>query len=134
MDRIDELLCDWYEYQLGYTPDLDYGGADPACRDFRISRQWMDFDDLNEEVERNLKASVGKIIEPMVQALDTRSRLAINTAVRNFLSGSATWVNPRYPQTQDEDYARAKAILCPKMVAAGLAEKRACLQLKEVAA
>jgi len=132
MDRIDEILCDAYEYQQAYTPNLDYGGADPACRDFRISRQWMDFDDLNEEVERNLKAATGKIVEPMLQALDTRSRLAVNTAVRNFLSGSAVWVNPRYPQTQDEDYARAKAILCPKMVAAGLLDKSACKPLANV--
>jgi hypothetical protein len=132
MDRIDELLCDWYEYQAGYTPDLDYGGADPACRDFRISRQWMDFDDLNDEVERNLKAAVGKIIEPMIHKLDTRYRLAINTAVRNFLSGSAVWVNPRHAQTQDEDYERAKAILCPKLVAAGLVERSACKPLEAV--
>lgn len=127
MDRIDEILCDWYEYQMGYTPDLDYGGADPACRDFRISRQWMDYDDLNEEVERNLKAAVGKIVEPMVLALDIRSRLAVNTAVRNLLSGCVVWRNPRYPDTQDVDYARAKAMLCPKLVAAGLVEKRMCL-------
>jgi len=126
MDRIDELLLDWYSWQEGYTPNLDYGGADPACRDFRISRQWMDYDDLDAEVERNLKAAVGKIIEPMVQKLDTRYRLAINTAMRNFLSGSAVWVNPRYPQTQEQDYARAKAILCPQMVLAGLIEKSAC--------
>lgn len=123
MDRIDELLLDHYEWQSSYTPNLDYGGADPACRDFRISRQWMDYDDLDAEVERNLKEAVGKVIEPMVHKLDTRYRLAINTAMRNFLSGAAVWINPRYPQTQDEDYARAKAILCPQMVLAGLLEK-----------
>jgi len=132
MDQIDELLLDWYSYQSEYTPNLDYGGADPACRDFRISRQWMDYDDLDAEVERNLKAAVGKVIEPMIHKLDTRYRLAINTAMRNFLSGSAVWVNPRYPQTQEEDYARAKAILCPKLVSAGLLEKTACKPLELV--
>lgn len=126
MDRIDELLLDWYSYQQGYSPNLDYGGAEPACRDFRISRQWMDYDDLNAEVEWNLKSATGKILEPMVQKLDTRHRLAVNTAMRNFISGSAVWINPRYPQTQDEDYEQAKTILCPQMVAAGLLDKSAC--------
>lgn len=126
MDAIDQVLLDWYEYQLGYSPNLDYGSAEPACRDFRISRQWMDYDDLNAEVEWNLKAATGKIVEPLVQALDTRHRLAINTAMRNFLSGSAVWVNPRYPQTQEEDYDRAKAILCPQLVGASLIPKETC--------
>jgi hypothetical protein len=128
MDRIDELLLDWYDYQRGYTPNLDYGGADPACRDFRISRQWMDYDDLNAEVEANQKAYVGKLIEPMILKLDMRSRLAINTAMRNFGAGASVWVNPRHAETQDEDYERAKAILCPQMVAAGLVEKRECIR------
>lgn len=126
MDRIDELLLDWYSWQAGYTPDLDYGGADPACRDFRISRQWMDYDDLNEEVEQNLRAAVGKVIEPMIMKLDMRSRLAINTAMRNFGAGATVWVNPRHSDTQDEDYANAKDILCPHMVDAGLIEKGTC--------
>jgi hypothetical protein len=127
MDRIDELLLQWYEWQAGYTPNLDYGGADPACRDFRISRQWMDYDDLDAEVEMNLRASVGKVIEPMILKLDMRSRLAINTAMRNFGAGASVWVNPRHAETQDADYERAKAILCPMMVLAGLVEKRECM-------
>jgi len=126
MDRIDELLLDWHDWQAAYTPDLDYGGADPACRDFRISRQWMDYDDLNAEVEANQKAYVGKLIEPMILKLDMRSRLAINTAMRNFGAGFTVWVNPRHADTQTEDYARAKGILCPQMVAVGLLEKSAC--------
>jgi hypothetical protein len=128
MDKLDELLCDWYEFSQSYSPALDYGRADPACRDFRISRQWMDFDDLDAEVEANIKAGIGRVLEPMILALEMRERLAVNTAVRNFLSGSVVWVNPRYPQTQEIDYARAKAILCPKVVAAGLMDKRECTQ------
>jgi hypothetical protein len=126
MDKIDELLLDWYEWSRGYGLPLGYGKAEPACRDFRISRQWMDYDDLNAEVEYNLKESVGKVLEPMIHKLDVRSRLAINTAMSNFYSGSKVWVNPRYPETQDEDYARAKAILCPQMVSAGLIERTLC--------
>lgn len=127
MDRIDELLFAWYEWQSSYTPALDYGGADPACRNFRASRQWMDYDELNEEVEANQRAYVGKIIEPMILKLDMRSRLAINTAMRNFGAGASVWLNPRHADTQDADYARAKTILRPQMVAAGLIEKAMCL-------
>jgi hypothetical protein len=126
MDRVDELLYDWYTWQDSYTPLLDYGGAEPACRDFRISRQWMDYDDLNDEVEANQRSYVGKLVEPMVQKLDMRSRLAINTAMRNFGAGVTVWINPRHADTQDADYARAKAILYPQLVAAGLLERSAC--------
>lgn len=126
MDAIDQVLLDAYEWQQDYRPGLDYGKSEPACRDFRISRQWMDYDDLNAEVEWNLKAATGKIVEPLIQALDMRHRLAINTAMRNFINGSQVWINPRYPETQEEDYARAKAILCPQLVAANLIDKETC--------
>jgi hypothetical protein len=86
----------------------------------------MDYDDLNDEVEWNLKEATGKLIEPLIQKLDMRSRLAINTAMRNFGAGASVWVNPRHADTQDEDYARAKAILCPQLVAIGLLEKGTC--------
>lgn len=132
MDAIDDLLVQWYEWEFEYTPKLSYGSAEPACRGFRTSRQWMDYDDLNEEVERSLRAATGKIVEPMIQKLDTRHRLAVNTAMRNFLSGSEVWVNPRFPETQEVDYARAKRILCPQMVAAGILERNACKVLETV--
>jgi len=126
MDKIDELLLDWYEWNEAYTPPLDYGKAEPACRDFRISRQWMDYDDLNAEVEWNLKAAIGKVVDPMVQKLNLRARMAINVAMMNFQAGFSVWGNPRYPDAQPEDYERAKAILCPQMVAAGLIEREWC--------
>jgi hypothetical protein len=126
MDRIDELLLDWFEWNQNYSPALGYGKAEPACRDFRISRQWMDYDDLNAEVEWNIKESVGKVIEPLIHALETRYRVAINTAMRNFQSEYAVWTNPRYPDAQADDYSQAKAILCPKLVALGMIDKNSC--------
>lgn len=126
MDKIDEVLLQWYEWSSSYAPGTGYGRCDPACRDFRISRQWMDYDDLNEEVEWNLKASTGKAVEPLIHKLETRYRLAINSAMRNFQAGYAVWSNPRYPDTQAEDYAQAKAILCPKLAALGLIDKNSC--------
>jgi hypothetical protein len=132
MDKIDELLLDWFEWSQAYSPALDYGKAEPACRDFRISRQWMDYDDLNEEVERNLKASVGKLVEPLVHRLDLRARVAVNTACRNFASGAQVWSSIRIAGDQETEYARAKAILCPMMVDAGLIERTACKPLESV--
>lgn len=127
MDRIDEILLQWYSWSNSYQPVRGYGKCDPACRMFQISRQWMDYDDLDHEVERNLKAAIGRTVEPFILELDIRYRLAINTAMRNFEAGADIWVNPRHPDTQEEDYQCAKDILCPKLANAGLVEKRACI-------
>jgi hypothetical protein len=125
MDRIDELLLDWYTHSQSYTPALGYGRADPACREFRTSRQWMDFDDLDAEVERNRQAGVAKTVEPMVMKLDLRGRMAVNTMCRNFAAGSQVWSTVRV-ENLEQEYERAKAILCPMMVAEGLIDKTAC--------
>lgn len=121
MDKIDEILLDWFEYNQSYEPALSYGRADPACRDFRISRQWMDFDDLNAEVEWNIKSGIGKIVDPIVQKLETRYRIAINNSMRNFQLGYSVWSG------DVGDYEKAKEILCPQFVSAGLIEKSACI-------
>jgi len=128
MDRVDELLLDWYEWSQGYNPGVDYQGFDSSTSQFRSSRQWMDYDDLDAEVEWSLKKSVGKTLEPMIQKLDLRSRVAINTMMRNFQIGVQVWSNPRLGNWVDleTEYKRAKAILCPQMVAAGLIERDAC--------
>ena len=126
MDRIDELLLDWYEWSQGYNPGVDYSGWDSTCAQFRTSRQWMDYEDLDAEVEWQRKKAVGKLVEPMIQKLDLRARVAVNTACRNFSSGAAVWSSVRVAGDKDAEYARAKAILCPMMVAVGLVEKNTC--------
>lgn len=125
MDAIDELLLDWFEWSQGYNPGTDYAAFDSTCAQFRTSRQWMDFEDLDAEVEWQRKKAIGKTVEPMVQKLDLRARIAVNTACRNFASGAWVWSNIRVGDQEDE-YARAKAILCPMLVSAGLVEKSTC--------
>lgn len=125
MDRIDELLLDWYEWSQGFNPGTDYSGWDSTCAQFRTSRQWMDYDDLDAEVEWQRKKAVGKVVEPMVLKLDLRARVAVNTECRNMSDGSAVWSSIRISD-QAVEYARAKALLCPMMVAAGLVERDAC--------
>jgi hypothetical protein len=125
MDRIDELLLDWFEWSLGYNPGTGYSAFDSTCAQFRTSRQWMDYEDLDAEVEWQRKKAVGKVVEPMVMKLDLRARMAVNTVMRNFSDGSKVWSNARVGNQEDE-YARAKSILCPMMVAAGLVDRSEC--------
>lgn len=127
MDKIDELLLDWFEWSLGYNLGTDYSAFDSTCAQFRTSRQWMDFEDLDAEVEWQRKKSIGKIVEPMVMKLDLRARMAVNAACRNFSDGANVWSTIRLSETeQDREYARAKSILCPMMVAAGIVDKNEC--------
>ncbi|CAB3681556.1 hypothetical protein R8871_02539 [Paraburkholderia graminis C4D1M] len=120
VDAIDRLLLDWHEWQLGYEPVRGYPSDAVFGEAFQSSRQWMDIDDLNEEVEMRLRENVGRAIDPLVIALDVRLRIAVSTAVRNLYAGTSAWVNPRWPATQDADYARAKATLAPPLLSHGL--------------
>lgn len=123
MDAIDELLLDWHEWQLGYEPVRGYPPDAGFGEAYQSSRQWMDIDDLNEEVELRLRESLGRAIDPLVMALDLRLRIAVSTAVRNLYAGTAVWINPRWPDTQDADYARAKFALAPALRSRGLIER-----------
>ncbi|WP_321941664.1 hypothetical protein [Paraburkholderia tropica] len=123
MDRIDELLLDWHEWQLGYEPVRGYPPDAGFGQSFRSSRQWMDLDELNEEVELKLREHVGRIIDPLVMELDVRFRIAVATAVRNLYAGSIVWANPRWPDTQEDDYLRAKAALGPALLSRGLLQR-----------
>ncbi|MBB2928380.1 hypothetical protein [Paraburkholderia silvatlantica] len=132
MDRIDELLLDWYEWSQGYNPGTDYQAFDSTCAHFRSSRQWLEHDDIDAEIEWSRKKSVGKVIEPMIQKLDLRARVAVNTAMRNFSAGASVWSSVRVDAV-DVEYLRAKRVLCPMLVAVGLLDKKACQSVLVVA-
>jgi hypothetical protein len=123
MDAIDRLLLDWHEWNLGWEPVPGYP-RDAGFDGFRSSRQWMDLDDLNEEVDRRIIEAHARVIDPLVLALDVRLRLAVNTAVRNLAAGTVVWHNPRWPETQDADYLRAKDVLAPIMIMRGLLDPK----------
>ncbi|MEX3690807.1 hypothetical protein AB3X91_11820 [Paraburkholderia sp. BR14263] len=120
IDEIDAVLIDWYEWSEGYAPALGYGRADATCRGFKISRQWMEYDDLSSAVDGQLRASTGKAVEPIVLGLALHHRIAVTTAVRNFIAGGVVFRNPRSPETQDADYADAKRAMMPALVVKGL--------------
>lgn len=120
MDAIDDLLLQWYEWSRGYKPALDYDRAAASCRDFRISNQWMDYDELSAIVDHQLRAATGEAVDPLIQRLSLAHRVAVMTACRNFVAGSLVFRNPRNPDTQDADYAEAKRLIRPALIAKGL--------------
>nr|WP_284507126.1 hypothetical protein [Caballeronia sp. ATUFL_M2_KS44] len=124
-DEIDAVLTEWYEWSQAYEPALGYGRADATCRDFKISNQWMDYDQLNDVVDHQLRAATGQAVDPIIQKLSLPHRVAVMTAVRNFVAGAVVFQNPRSPATQDHDYAAAKALMRPALLAKGLLSARA---------
>ncbi|CAM2142650.1 conserved protein of unknown function [Pararobbsia alpina] len=127
VDRIDDLLFDWYIWSQGYNPGVDYQAFDSSCAQSRTSRQWMDYDEIDAEVEWAIKKGIGKLLDPMIQKLHLPARVAINTAMRNFEAGVEVWSSMRLHGVDlAAEYAQAKAILCPQLVAAGLLTQDAC--------
>lgn len=119
-DEIDAVLTEWYEWSQAYEPALGHGRASASCRDFKISDQWMDYDDLSDTVDRQLRAATGEAVDPLIQNLSLVHRVAVTTAVRNFVAGALVHRNPRSPHTQEADYAEAKQLLRPALIAKGL--------------
>lgn len=119
-DEIDAVLTEWYEWSQAYEPALGHGRASASCRDFKISNQWMDYEDLSEVVDRQLRAATGEAVDPLVQKLTLAHRVAVMTACRNFVAGALVFTNPRSPATQDSDYADAKRLLRPGLLAKSL--------------
>lgn len=123
MDAIDRLLLDWYEWNLGWKPVSGYP-RDAGLDGFQSSRQWMDLDDLNEEVDHRIIEGHAREIDPLVLALEIRLRVAVNTAVRNLAAGAEVWRNPLWPATQEADYRRAKYVLAASLVMHGLLDPK----------
>ena len=76
-DEIDEVLIQWYEWSEGYRAVAGYKSADSTCRDFKISNQWMDFQELSEQVDHHLLGMTGEIVEPIVMELNIQHRVAV---------------------------------------------------------
>lgn len=122
-DEIDDLLYAWYRWASGYQEVRGHSGADPTCRDFRASRQWMDYSDLNDLVDYQIQKTKGGLIDPLIQQLGLRHRVAINTAMRNMECGGSVWSSNRHPDTQASDYQEVKDLLRPKFASLGLVNR-----------
>ncbi|UEP31597.1 hypothetical protein [Burkholderia sp. B21-007] len=123
-DEIDDALYAWYKWADGYHEVRGHSGADPTCRDFRASRQWMDYNDLNDLVDYQLQKTKGELVDPLIQKLGLRHRVAINTAMRNMDCGASVWSSGRDPDTQEDDYREAKELLRPKLASMGLVNRK----------
>ncbi|MGF6839885.1 hypothetical protein QF001_003752 [Paraburkholderia youngii] len=121
MDEIDEILLQWYRYELAYRPVAGYAGG--SCNEYRTSRQWMTDDEYDAEVTLAVDQLAALVVAPLVAALDIRLRIAVTTAVRNLYAGYTVWLNPQYPATQASDYSTAKRLLRPRLVMAGLLDR-----------
>ncbi|MFM0210752.1 hypothetical protein PQQ96_25465 [Paraburkholderia sediminicola] len=119
-DEIDAVLTEWYEWSQAYELALGHGRVLASCRDFKISNQWMDYDDLSEVVDRQLRIATGEAVDPLIQKLSLAHRVAVMTACRNFVAGAVVFRNPRSPAAQDADYADAKRALRPGLLAKSL--------------
>ncbi|GGD63268.1 hypothetical protein BG57_03900 [Caballeronia grimmiae] len=119
-DEIDAVLTEWYEWSEAYQPAVGYGRASAMFRDCRSSRQWMSYDEIGDVVDSQLRSATGQAVEPIIQTLSLAHRIAVMTAVRNFVAGAVVFTNPRSPATQDRDYAEAKALMRPALLAKGL--------------
>jgi hypothetical protein len=122
-DEIDELLYQWYRWSNGFTEVRDYSSSDSTCRDFQISRQFMDHSDLNDLVDYQIRKSIGERVEPFIHKLNIRHRVAVNVAMANMHIGAKVWHNPRFPASKEEDYEEAKTTLRPKFVLEGLVNR-----------
>ncbi|MDR5756489.1 hypothetical protein [Caballeronia sp. LZ035] len=119
-DEIDAVLTEWYEWSESYQPAVGYGRASAMFRDCRSSRQWMSYDEIGDVVDSQLRAATGRAVEPIIQTLSLAHRIAVMTAVRSFVAGAPIFTNPRSPATQDRDYAEAKELMRPALVAKNL--------------
>ncbi|MDN7894454.1 hypothetical protein QZM93_38295 [Burkholderia cepacia] len=119
-DEIDDLLEDWYDWQQSYRPKLGYGGADPACREYRSG--WRESSDLAEAADMRARKAVCEAVDACVSRLDLRGRVAIQTEMRNRVSGARSWSSIRLQTPLADEYARAKEFLRPMFEARDLVE------------
>jgi hypothetical protein len=119
-DEIDEALYAWYKWSSGYQEVHEHANADSTCRDFQTSRQWMDHGELSDLVDYEIRKSTALLVDPIISKLGLRHRIAVNNAMRNMDVGYTVWKSRSHPDTQEEDYREAKAIMRPKLIVAGV--------------
>jgi hypothetical protein len=119
-DEVDEALYEWYRWSRGYQEVHEHANSDATCRDFRASRQWMDYEDLSELVDYQLRKHKGELIDPIISTLGLQHRMAVNIAMRNMEVGYSVWKSGRHPDTQEQDYRDAKHLMLPKLIIKGV--------------
>jgi hypothetical protein len=129
-NQIEELLSGWYAWQASYTPNLGAGRVDPSCRGFAEKDRYMDIDERTEAADRRAHAKQAEQIELCVDALPWQQRAAIQTHMRNKVSGVQVWSNARLDVEQMHVlYQEAKFSLLPALRRRGLIKETAAANL-----
>lgn len=118
-DDIDHVLIEWYEWSEGYRPVAGYKCADSTCRDFKISNQWMDYQDLSEQVDHHLLGMTGEIVEPIVMALNIQHRVAVMTQFETSLPALQCSQIRAAPRLRMRTMPRRKRQCAPLLLRAG---------------
>ncbi|VWC26013.1 hypothetical protein BPS26883_06132 [Burkholderia pseudomultivorans] len=128
-NQIEELLCEWYDWQAGYVPSLGYGRIDPSCRGFSESERTLTADERSEEADRKAAKKRAEQVDVCVDALTWQERAAIQRHMKakrigamNEACGANVWSNPRGLDLSDAhaSYQAAKEALYPRLMARGL--------------
>lgn len=119
--QIEELLLAWYGWQASWAPALGAGRVDPSCREFQISKQWLDQDERRELEERAAAKRQAEQVDVCVSDLaDWRHRAAIQVSMKNKACEAEVFRSARLDGRDHEYYQEAKAALLPKLRKRGL--------------
>jgi hypothetical protein len=76
-NQIEELLTIWYQWQLGYFPDLGAGRVDPTCRGFAENDRHSTIEERTDAAERKAKKKTAEQVDLCVDALPWQQRAQI---------------------------------------------------------
>lgn len=119
-EAVLDTLLEWYEFQAEYRPKLGFERRASESSGFRISRQWLDDNELDDEIDTQLRAQRAEQIERCVDRLEPRFRAAIQTEMRNRLAGATVFSSARNAGTHEADLRAALALLKPMLSARDL--------------
>jgi len=123
--QIEEMLLEWYAWQAAWAPALGAGRADPTCRGYQISKQWMGLDERRELEERAAVKRLAEQVDVCVNGLaDWRHRAAIQVSMKNKVCKAEVFRSARLDGKDHEYYQEAKAALLPQLRKRGLIRAR----------
>lgn len=76
-NQIEELLTVWYQWQLGYFPDLGAGRVDPTCRGFAENDRHSTIEERTDAAERKAKKKTAEQVDLCVDALPWQQRACV---------------------------------------------------------
>ncbi|HKS73504.1 MAG TPA: hypothetical protein VJQ82_09940 [Terriglobales bacterium] len=115
-DALDDLLYDWFLWEIGYSSSEGYSNQDRSFSKAQSSRQ---YETTAEILERQVANFLMPTITACVDELMSDLQIAIRIEQRNRL-GPAVWRNPRAGDRQSDMYALAKVQIQPKLKKRGV--------------